>query len=181
MQLTCPACATRYPIEAALTDEAARQAVATALQLPAPLGDHLLRYLGLFRPAKRALAWDRAGRLLSELLEMIHAGRIERKGRSWAAPESAWLAALEQMLARRDRLDLPLSGHNYLLTIVCDVAAKQAEERAARDRPLHSSHQRPGETARTNVTRSMADIVYEQRREEWDRMLGITGGNNASD
>lgn len=67
MQLTCPCCFARFPVEAALTDEAARQAVAAALKLPAPLGDLLLRYIGLFRPDKRALSWDRASRLLAEL------------------------------------------------------------------------------------------------------------------
>ncbi len=124
MQLTCPCCFARVAIEAALTDDAARQAVAVALKMPAPLGDLTLRYLALFRPAKRALSWDRAARLLNELLEPIQAGRVERHGRTWAAPLDAWREAFEQMLARRDKLSLPLASHGYLFEIVAGGASK---------------------------------------------------------
>lgn len=124
MQITCPCCFARYAIEAALTDDAARQAVAAALKLPAPLGDLMLRYLALFRPSKRALSWDRAARLLNELLEPIQAGRITRHGRTWAAPLDAWREAFEQMLARRDKLTLPLASHGYLFEIVAGGASR---------------------------------------------------------
>jgi hypothetical protein len=164
MQITCPCCAARFPIEAALTDEAARSAVATALALTAPLGDRLMRYIGLFRPAKRALAWNRAARLLDELLGMIQAGRIERKGRAWAAPETAWAEGLEQILARRDKLDLPLSGHGYLLEIV----AREGERKEAASRPLHPSHR-----GASQGPKSMAETLSESRRAQWDRELGL--------
>ena len=55
IQLTCPTCRTRFPVESGITDEAARQAAA-ALRLPPSIGDRVLRYLGCFRPARRALA-----------------------------------------------------------------------------------------------------------------------------
>lgn len=175
MQLTCPCCAARFPIEAALTDEQARQAVATALQLPAPLGDRLLRYVGLFRPAQRALSWDRVGRLLGELLEMIDGGAVERKGKSWAAPMAAWQEALEQMLTRRDKLDLPLTSHGYLLEIVAGVAQKAGEQKEASRRPLHASHRPVGQPS---GTRSMADVLMERRRRAWDAQLGIGEGGD---
>lgn len=124
MQITCPCCFARFSIEAALTDDAARQAVATALKLPAPLGDLILRYMAFFRPSKRALSWDRAAKLLNELLNPIQAGRIERHGRGWAAPLDYWREALEQMLDRRDKLQLPLKSHGYLFEIVAGLASK---------------------------------------------------------
>lgn len=55
MQITCPCCNARFPLEAALTDEAARQAVAEAItveELPASLRE-LVEVIGL--PAALAL------------------------------------------------------------------------------------------------------------------------------
>lgn len=124
MQLTCPCCAARFSLDAVLADEAARAAVAAALKLPAPLGDLILRYLAFFRPEKRALTWDRAARLLTELQAAIAGGQVERHGRAWAAPHEAWRAALEQMIESRDRLTLPLKSHGYLYEIVAGLANK---------------------------------------------------------
>lgn len=129
MQLTCPCCSARFPIEAALTDEAARQAVAAALKIPPPLGELVLRYIALFRPVKRALSWDRAARLLSELGEQIQRGQVSRDGRDWPAPLEAWRYALEQMLATRDKLTLPLKSHGYLYEVVAGRANKAEARR----------------------------------------------------
>lgn len=148
MQLTCPSCFARYSLEAALTDDDARRAVAAALKMPAPLGDLILRYIGLFRAPKRALSWDRAARLIEDLLEPMQAGRIERHGRTWSAPLEAWKAALTEMLDRRDKLQLPLKSHGYLFEIISAQANKseaQAEaktENQKRSRP----HRDIGET-----------------------------------
>ncbi len=128
MQVTCPCCAGRFSIEAAFTDEAARTAVAAALQFPAPLGELLLRYIALFRPARRALSWDRAARLLHDLLQPISAGRVQRDGRWYQAPVEAWRRALEQMLDQRDRLRLPLKSHGYLIEIVIGVVDQVGAE-----------------------------------------------------
>lgn len=147
MQLTCPCCSARYPIEAALADEAARQAVAAALQLPAPLGELLLRYIALFRPSKRALSWDRAAKLLTELSASIRASQVERNGRAWAAPQESWRAALEEMLERRDKLTLPLRSHGYLFEIVCGFAAKgeaRSEQQAETDKRYRYSRGHTG-------------------------------------
>ncbi len=133
MQLTCPVCFARYSLEAALSDDDARRAVAAALKMPAPLGDLVLRYIGLFRAPKRALSWDRAARLIEELLVPMQAGRIERHGRTWAAPLDAWRAALTDMLDRRDKLQLPLRSHGYLFEVITAQANKteaQAESKA---------------------------------------------------
>jgi len=154
VQLTCPCCAARFDIEAALTDDAARQAVAAALKLPAPLGDLVLRYIGLFRPAKRALSWSRVAKLLGELLEPIQAGQVQRKGRAWPAPVMLWRAALEQMLANRDKLDLPLEGHGYLFAVVAGMSDKgEARQEAKRDESRSQRYQeRRGEAGPTKVS-----------------------------
>lgn len=165
MQLTCPACNARFALESALTDAAAREAVAAALKLPAPLGDRLLRYIGLFRPRKQALAWSRATRLLTELNELITAGEIQRNGAVFPAPLPVWRDALDAMLAKRDKLRLPLTTHGYLLEIVAGVAEKARDGR--RQTPQPDVGQRAKETKR------IEDIIEAQRRAQWDRELGI--------
>ena len=150
MQLTCPCCAARFALEAALGDVAAREAVAAAARLPAPLGDLVLRYIGLFRPASRALAWDRAARLLAELLEPIRAGRLHRHGREWIAPQAHWQRALETVLAARDsgKLRTPLSSHGYLYEVLTGLsdraAAARISSRRIRTRGCRSSGFFPG-------------------------------------
>lgn len=144
MNLTCPVCNAIFPAEAALVESQAREAVRAAVLLPAPLGDRLLRYLGLFRPARRALSWDRAARLLNELLEPINAGRVERNGRAWVAPLSVWELALDEILAKRHTLQLPLKSHGYLFEIVARLASK-AEGAAEQDdiiRAQNPAHRR---------------------------------------
>ena len=151
MQLTCPCCMAHFPVEAALTDEQARQAVAAALGLPAPLGDRLLRYVALFRPASRALSWDRAGRLLNELLAMIEAGRIEREGRRYRAGLECWRQALDEILDARDRLRLPFKSHGYLLEIIAALSPKvEAAEEASREADRRTGrHRKVEETPST--------------------------------
>lgn len=140
MIITCPCCAARFSIEAAFTDDAARRAVAAALKLPAPLGELILRYLALFRPAERALSWDRASKLLNELLEPIQAAQVQRHGRAWAAPLDTWKNALEQMLEQRNsKLQLPLKNHHYLFEIVSSYS-NRAEGKTEREADQQKSH-----------------------------------------
>lgn len=149
MIVTCPCCHARYAIEAGLNDDAARQAVAAASKLPGQLGDLVLRYIALFRPEKRALSWDRAARLLTEISDMIQAGRIERHGRLWAAPVEAWRDAITEMLNRRDKLTLPLDGHGYLLAIIEGRASKTEarEETRTEQTRRHAPDRKPNAPA----------------------------------
>lgn len=132
MRLTCPCCGASYGLEVLLADRSAREAVAAALALPSALGERLLRYIGLFRPRGRALSWDRAARLLSELNVAINAAQIERNGRTYPAPVDYWKAAIDQMLDGRDKLALPLKSHGYLFEIIVGLGQRASEKRAAR-------------------------------------------------
>ncbi|MFZ5529545.1 MAG: hypothetical protein ACOY4U_00605, partial [Pseudomonadota bacterium] len=138
MKLTCQACGAVISLDAAVGCDAASAALIRAFGL-SPLGKLLIQYLGLFRPAKRQLTFDRVESLLGELLPMIETGRIERSGRVWAAPHESWRAALEEILAKRDKLTLPLKSHGYLLEIIAGHAnkaeareEKQTEQERAR-------------------------------------------------
>ena len=123
MRIICPCCQSDFPIEAGINDVAARNAVKLAFGLT-PFGDLVLGYVQLFKPANRAMPIARLVKILEELLAMIKQGRINRSGRTWAAPMDAWKSAFEEMLERRDKLTLPLKNHSYLLTIIAGFADK---------------------------------------------------------
>jgi hypothetical protein len=138
MKLSCPSCGAEMTLDVLLSHEGAREAVLTALQLPAPLGKLLIQYLALFRPGTRQLSWERVGSILAELQPMIAAAQIERHGRTWPAPLEYWKAAIEHMVQLRDRqkLQLPLKGHGYLLEVISGMGdkAERKEETASEQR-----------------------------------------------
>lgn len=139
-------------LDVLLGHEGAREAVMHALALPASLGPLLVRYVALFRPAKRQLSFDRVARLLDELGKMIEAGSIERHSRTWPAPPDYWRMAIEEMLDRRDRLSLPLTSHGYLLEIIAGIGnraearveTKREADRAYAFGEVRSSNPAPG-------------------------------------
>lgn len=132
--VTCPACQTEMGLEALLGADDARGVVEILARLPGPpaLRKALLRYVGLFAPAKQKLRWGRVEALLGEVLAMLEAGRIERNGRVWPAPLDYWQMALEAVLANTT-LRRPLKSHGYLLEILAGLADK-AEARGEQDR-----------------------------------------------
>ncbi|MBK8163974.1 MAG: hypothetical protein IPK65_12835 [Gammaproteobacteria bacterium] len=122
MQITCAACGSVTSLDACVNHEGARAALAAALQVSPQLATALVRYLGLFRPAKRQLTMDRVARLLGELLPAIQSGRIERNGITYAAPVENWREAIEQM-----------TNHGYLFEILSGMG-ERAEAAAERSR-----------------------------------------------
>ncbi|MDD2722216.1 MAG: hypothetical protein PHH47_13010 [Gallionella sp.] len=136
MKTSCPACGATASLDVLLGNEGAREAVLAALAMPAPIGKLLVQYLGLFRPASRNLSFDRVANLINELLPMIAEAKIERNGRIWSAPQDYWRMALEEMLAKRDSLTLPLKSHGYLLAVIegYNLKAEQRQEKQHEDR-----------------------------------------------
>lgn len=137
MRLTCSACGAHGSIEQFTADADARTAMAIALRLPTGVGAVALRYIALFRPAKRGLTWDRVCKLLGELAQMIEAGAVERRGHTHPASHALFLRAMEQMVVQRERLRLPLKDHNYLREIIAgdsprESAALEAQAEAAK-------------------------------------------------
>ena len=147
MQLTCPVCGARHPIEAATNDEAAREVAKLATGMRSA-GTGAVLYLGLFRPRKHALRWSRAAGLLRELSGAFHAGSIRRRGRDWPVTPEMWREAFETMLARRDegRLTLPLRDHAYLFEVLAGLSdrVEAAEERAVEERRRTTPRRREG-------------------------------------
>jgi hypothetical protein len=142
MKQCCPECGHVGPLTAFAAEAEAREALAIAARLPGALGDPVLRYLALFRPAKRALAWPRALKLLQQLAADIERGAITRRGRDWAAPQAAWAAALASVTDQREALTLPLKDHSYLYEILCR-GANRAEAGAEAQRETRRRQRTP--------------------------------------
>lgn len=137
MKLRCPCCYGEFEIEAAMNLDAARSAIVIALKLPASIAAPLASYIGLFRPKKRSLAFDRMERLYQELLPMLAEEYVVRDGVRRACSLKQWGEALQGVLHARQEgtLTTPLESHGYLLTIAARIAEREgakAEREGAR-------------------------------------------------
>ncbi|GAB4209923.1 MAG: hypothetical protein Fur0019_17310 [Tibeticola sp.] len=130
MRLRCPVCHAEAALEAWAEDDAAREMMAILSTLDATLGRPLVAYLGLWRSASRALAWDRAVRIAREVLA------LEADAQRLAA---ALAQTVEQLRAKRDGGDIrPLSGHGYLKKVLEGTPAVAAVEVLGRGEPARA-------------------------------------------
>jgi hypothetical protein len=144
MRLSCPSCHAEYSLDVLLPHQLARQAVARLVKLSLPFGTSAVQYVALFKPASRALSFDRIATLLDELHADITRGAITRKGREWAADADTWKAAIDIVLAKRDAQDLrlPLAGHGLLYEVIVGLVEK-AESRGESQREVERRNHRP--------------------------------------
>lgn len=159
MRLTCSACHAEQSLEAMVGREADARALAAFIESNVPLGAVLVRYIGLFRPAKRRLSLARTVALFDELRPDLERGAITRKGRDWAAPHALWRTAIDQVLANRDKgaLTLPLTSHGYLYEVLAGLADK-AEALAEREQ-LEAARSNGGGAAKpVAVAQAMAVV-----------------------
>lgn len=139
MRLQCPACSAEMDLDVLLSHDEGRHVLAQLIAKGTQLGPWTLRYIGLFRPEKRALAMSRTLKLLGELWPDMDRQAVTRKGRDWDAPPAVWQQAFELVLSARDRgtLTLPLSSHGYLYEVIVGLAEKleaQHERQIEHDR-----------------------------------------------
>lgn len=161
MKIRCAACGATSSLDAAIAHDDAAQAISTALGMT-QVGRLLVQYLGLFRPAKNTLSFDRVNTLLNELLPIIQSGQVDRAGRTWPAPMPYWQAALEQILASRQRLTLPLKGHGYLFEIIAGMGNKaeaqvEAKAETARRHQTDTDRKRQAEKQESRAELSRVD------------------------
>jgi hypothetical protein len=91
--------------------------------LPDELGRALLSYLGLWRPDRRALGFERALRIAREALA-LHQDQ--------AVLAAALAETVEALRAKRDAGDIrPLETHGYLRRVIESVAARVASGEAS--------------------------------------------------
>ena len=125
MQLTrCPVCHSRIGLEQLVQDEAGRELLALLSTLDTAAGAALVSYIGLFRPAQRDLANDRALKLARETLAL--------EAVQWLVP--ALQETVETLRSKRAQGDSKaLTNHNYLSKVLQSVI-----ERGLR----HTPHER---------------------------------------
>ena len=157
MRLTCSACQAEQSLEAMVAREADARALAAFIEANVPLGVLMTRYLALFRPAKRRLGLARMVALFDELRPDLQRGAVHRKGRDWTAPLPVWQAAIEQVLATRDKgtLTLPFTTHAYLYEVIAALADK-AEALAEREHMESARARGTGGGAPVAVTQVMS-------------------------
>ncbi|HAS02304.1 MAG TPA: hypothetical protein DCR57_00610 [Pasteurella multocida] len=142
MKVKCSACGAVHSLDALVANQAASDALNAALLVNGELGKALIGYLGLFRPLKSSLTFERVATLLNELTPMIQAGKINRDGREFVAPVEVWIYAINQMLANRQTLKLPMKSHGYLLEIIASYKASSTSvvlQNHEQNRPMASS------------------------------------------
>lgn len=137
MRATCPDCGTQAHVAAFLIEDDGKRLAATLAGMMPELGRAVIGYLGLFKPAKTALRMARAAKLAAEVDALANAGSVcrdERSGVHRPCTPATWAAGIEQMLAQRASLSLPLDNHNYLRAVVFGLADKAD---AAAERQTH--------------------------------------------
>ncbi|MDD7544501.1 hypothetical protein [Actinobacillus porcinus] len=142
MKVKCSACGAVHSLDALVANQAASDALNAALLVNGELGRALIGYLGLFRPAKSSLTFERVATILNELSPMITSGKIQRDGREFSAPPEAWIYGINQMLASRQTLKLPMKSHGYLLEIIAGykpAGTAVVLQSSEQNRPLASS------------------------------------------
>jgi hypothetical protein len=154
MQVTCPVCCARWAIESGLNDATARRAVLAAARLPVNLGELIIRYCALFRRADCGLDWGTALRIIERMSAAIADADV-------AATPEMWREALEQMLGRRDMLDLPLTGDAYVLSIVRAKARAGAEITKHADAQARTTHDSEAEADARGMQRLNALLARE--------------------
>ncbi|MFC1524644.1 hypothetical protein ACFL6N_07630, partial [Thermodesulfobacteriota bacterium] len=104
-----------------------------------------LQYLTLFRPAKSALSWKKALRIIKELAVLIGSGSVQIEGKvSRPCPARIWAAAIDEMLVNPG-IKRPLKNHNYLRQVAWGMADNEdaaAETRQSREQPQAPYHAR---------------------------------------
>lgn len=168
MQLRCPNCGAAMSLELLVDEPAAAAALQHALAI-SPLGPLLVKYLGLFRPAKNKLSWSRVAALLGELAEPIRTQRIERAGQVWDVDMAGWERGLTRVLAARDagRLRTPLSSHGYLLEVLVSEAERARPVAPAGVLDAQQSSTAPAQPTQQATPSSTASAIarLQQRKE----------------
>jgi len=123
MDIRCPCCHVTFAIESAMEDEALREMMGILADLPRDVSRPLVAYIGLFRGAKRAMAYERQLRLAREALSLAtDTGLVG----------IALSDTVEAIRAKRDSGEdtRPLRNHNYLKRVVESLGARAAAGQA---------------------------------------------------
>lgn len=141
--VSCPVCASVFPLEAGVNEADALRFAALIAETPKPVQKYLKDYIVLFKPLKRGLTWSRRLDLLQEIVMLTTAGVIEHRKRRYGCSPELWAQGMREMLAHIDRLELPMKGHGYLVSIVAARAAATERSSAADEHATEEARRRP--------------------------------------
>ncbi|MHB0763361.1 hypothetical protein ACYCFC_03010 [Stutzerimonas sp. NM35] len=185
MRIQCPCCGEQYPLESGFADDEGKRLAAQFAEMEPKLGRAVLAYLRLFSPAKRGLRTSRAIKLIEELTVLIKEGSVTRDARTSErkpASPALWVAGIDQMLAQRDRLTLPLDNHHYLRAVVFGIASDPQLARQAQHVAPAKAHkgQTPQQIIQEQIGRIEGDVMLKIiTKEEGERRLAALMGDRA--
>ena len=142
--LCCPSCGGEMSLDVLISNNELRRAMSDLIGKGLSVGNLLLRYVALFRPAKNRISADRYAKLIVQLLPDLERRAITHKGREWSVPTETWKAGFEAMVekAAAGKLTLPLENHNYLYAVLVGLADKveakdeaEVEDQRRHERP----------------------------------------------
>lgn len=166
----CQCCGFIAPMESFLAETEHRQLSAVLIELPKDVQGVAFHYLSLFRPSKsKAVQVKKAVRLMGELRDLVKTGHVQVKGRvARPCPPRIWVQAIEKMIEQRDRLNLPMPNHNYLLQVAWDLAdSADAQGEKQQYATVRQHRQQPDRAA---ADPSLDPL--EKARREWDEKHG---------
>lgn len=155
MQLArCPTCHARINLDSLCQDEAGRELLAILVGLDTLQGSALVSYLGLFRPATRDLANDRALRLAREALALG----------DMPALAQAMAETVQAMRAKQDEGSFkPLTSHRYLQRVLESIDTSRALQTA----PSKAVQAAPKQASKTAQAIQMLSDYRHDDYPEW--------------
>jgi hypothetical protein len=182
MHVACPTCGEAFPIGAGFHDADGKRFGMLLAGMEPALGRAVIEYLPLFNPAKQKLRLSKAVKLVEALDALVREGTVCRDERSSVrlpATVAHWITGIEQTLAQRARLTLPLQNHHYLRTIVYGIADQAAatKERQTEVDKRAGRHLEPAQGGAQRSTRVALNDAL--RAIESDVRLGIVSAEKA--
>lgn len=176
MQIKCLCCGSVASLDLLIAaEDGASEVIQMAGEMPPELWRAIVPYIALFRPNTTKLTWSRMGKLMGELHPLIKAAQFERNRTIVPAPLNYWLTAMEQVVAQRDRLTLPLKTHGYLLEIIVGIDAKAAKQADKKDIDPVNKSPPPEKQQPAKQEEPPADLMSkEEARQGWKSLLALT-------
>lgn len=143
----CPACGATFSVDVWLANHEARLFVIAMAKTPPDITSRIPGYLGMFRRPGGSVGWAKALKILQDLIDLVAPGQVDVKGGMRPSPPGMWAKGIDQLISQKAKIDLPLTSHGYLLSIVREMADKEdaANERRRDDRRLYGGDRHPPE------------------------------------
>jgi hypothetical protein len=142
--IACPYCGKDVDLIQGMEMLAGNEWTALIQGLPNAMIGVLLRYLELFKPLKQELRWSRRLALTQELMPMLKAAQVKRRGVTYAAPLPVWEAEMLKLVSNRpETVVLPLKSNGYLLSM---IAGKAEAKAAMQEQRVDEQRQARGHT-----------------------------------